>query len=206
MTTAGPDPAADYLARLDDALREVPFGTAREIRAGIEEELASLAPADCRQRIAELGPPSAIAAEAADGSPLDPVPTVPTSGYGRSRGYVVLTAVTIGIGGVVVPVFGWIVGLVLLWTGQLWTRLERAIVTLAPVLATLIAVGIWWFVQRDATAEPAPARGSGFYAPEVPTPAIGGLAPWWTLLIGAAIGNVVVGLYLLVTGMRRTRG
>lgn len=205
------DPVADYLARLDDALRDVPFGTAREIRAGIAEELDSLEPSAARARIAELGDPRAIAAEAADASEAPSTPPVavaaPPTGYGRGPGYVAVTALLVGIGGLVLPVLGWIAGMVALWTGRVWTTFERWIATLAPLVVSAVVVGIWWAVQSAAAPEPLPV-GDGFHAPEVssPNPSLGHVGAWWTLWLGTCIGYVVIGIWLAVIGMRRVRG
>lgn len=206
----GPDPVDDYLARLDDALRDVPFGTAREIRAGIAEELDSLEPAAARARIAELGPPERIATEAVDAVGSMPAPVAvataePRTGYGRGPGYVAVTALLIAIGGFLLPVLGWVVGIVALWTGRVWTTLERWIATLAPIVATSIVVGIWWLVESAATS--APTTGTGSQAPSMqPNPTIGFVgASWWLWWIGTSVGNVAIGIWLLVIGMRRVR-
>ncbi|SDH50701.1 HAAS signaling domain-containing protein [Agrococcus jejuensis] len=200
------DPVADYLARLDDALRDVPFGTAREIRAGIAEELGSLHPAAARARIAELGDPASIAAEAADGSVSTLPATAAPTGYGRGPGYVAVTALLIGLGGFLLPVLGWIAGIVALWTGRVWTTFERWIATLAPVVASVLVVGIWWAVQSAASAQPTPP-GDGFHAPESsPSPVVpGSIGAWWTVWLGTSVGGVVIGIWLAVIGMRRVR-
>src|SRR5690606_29998144 len=97
MTTA-----TDYLAQLDDALRDVPHGIASEIRAGIAEELASLSPDAAEQRIAQLGDPRESAREAMDAggytpsAPVAPVlvapampAVVPTT---STRGFAIIAA------------------------------------------------------------------------------------------------------------------
>lgn len=198
------DPVAEYLGRLDLALRDVPFGTAREIRAGVAEELGTLEPAAARARIAELGDPAIIAAEASDAGALA-APAAPPTGYGGGPGSVAVTALLVGIGGLVLPVVGWIAGLVALWTGRVWTTLERWIATLAPPIASAIVVGIWWAVQSAASAQPSP-DGDGFQAPDLPpSPSLGLVGAWWMLWLGSTLGYVVIGIWLAVVGMRRVR-
>src|SRR5690606_11615523 len=93
---------SDYLARLDDALRDVPHGVAAEIRAGIAEELMSLSPDAAEARITQLGDPAVIAREAMDAggyvppapSALGPAP-MPVS---RTRGFAIAAALALSFG------------------------------------------------------------------------------------------------------------
>ena len=193
------DPVADYLERLDAALRDVPFGTAREIRAGVAEELGTLDDAAARARIAELGDPVAIATAAAADQASTPVAIAPVapahpSGYGRGPGYVAVTALLVGLGGLVLPVLGWIAGLVALWTGRVWTTFERWIATLAPIVVSAIVVGVLWAGTAQPTLEASP------------NPSLGFVGTWWMLWLGSSVGSVVIGVWLAVIGMRRVRG
>lgn len=138
-------------------------------------------------------------------------PTDPVADYlerlddaGCGPGYVAVTALLIGIGGIVLPVVGWVAGLVALWTGRVWTTLERWIATLAPVAASALVVGIWWVVESAATPPTPP--GDGFQTPEMPpNPTLGLVSGWWMLWLGTCVGSVAIGVWLAVIGMRRVR-
>ncbi|MFE6997312.1 hypothetical protein ACFVAE_15205 [Microbacterium sp. NPDC057659] len=133
---------ADYLARLDAALRDVPHGIASDIRAGIAEELAGLATDAAAARIAQLGDPETIAREALEAggaqrtapavpeAPLKPVAT-------GTKGFAITAALVLSFGGFVIPVVGWLVGAVLVLMSGLWRSWEKAVALAAVPIAVL---------------------------------------------------------------------
>jgi hypothetical protein len=185
-----PQVVRSYLAELESALAVVPTDVARDILDGVAEELAGLDSAAAATRIEELGDPMFIAA-AARAESVDPSGVVDSlngdAGAGshpESRGYVVFVSLLVAFGGVVIPVLGWIVGLVLMWLSRRWRTWEKWVATVAvPAVALLIgAIGL--------------AFSGGV---------LFGFAGWHLMiLVGLlGVGNVVAGLWLLWRGLHR---
>lgn len=131
------DPTTAYLAELERAVRELPQPLAGDIVGGIREELRGLDADEARERIAALGEPAAIAAAARDELP----PATPAAVAGDARWYTVVTVLLVGIGGFVVPVLGWVVGIGFLWASRTWTRRDKIIGTLILPVAIALTVG-----------------------------------------------------------------
>jgi hypothetical protein len=196
-------PAADtYLARLSTELRDVREPLRGDIWSGIAEELDGLADTDARGRIAELGVPAfraRVVVEAGDGrrNPDTGQPSYVTVTeripLAESPKYAVAAAITLGIGGFVVPFVGYLVGVVLVWTSTLWTRGEKAIATLGPVVITVLAAFITHWLGATNTS------GADDANPLVPAV----LDFVWTSVIGAALLSVVAMGWLLVRLRRR---
>lgn len=145
----------EYLTQLDEAIGGLPHGLAVELRAGIAEELSGLDYAALTQRIASLGSPSdvarAAALEAPDAlTPLQPTITVqapPPAAqepvpFGEGRGYAVTAAIVLGVGGIVLPVIGWIVGAVLVTNSKLWTAKEKLWAILMPFITVAVVAAV----------------------------------------------------------------
>ncbi|GAA1580411.1 hypothetical protein [Leucobacter aridicollis] len=159
-----PHAAEQYLARLDVAVERLPHGIAAPLRDEISAELTALPPGEVAARIAELGAPEAVAAAALAAATSDPdtrdtrdtldslgtarpavsgqaAPQLPLS---QTRGYAIAAAITFGIGGIVVPLVGWVVGCVLVGTSGLWRRGEKVAAFAAPcVVAAVLCVALW---------------------------------------------------------------
>lgn len=197
----------DYLARLDEAMRGLPHGVAGEIRQGIVEELEGLDADATAERIERLGDPVGIAREAQDEVPVPPVAlaasvtaaAAPRPPATSTRGSAIAAALTLGFGGIVVPVLGWVVGVVLVCLSPLWKAWEKAVAILVPlVFVTLSAVitASMSFASGEATG----GSMSGTGVPPVePNPL---LPAWYDLfwLSGLALAVLLVpasGLWLL---------
>lgn len=183
-----PQVARRYLDELEVALVGVPADVARDILDGIQEELSALDPAAAATRIEELGDPMFIAAAARAESITRPTASasdgLSTSASPRteSRGYIVFVSLLVAFGGVVVPIAGWVVGLVLMWLSTHWRTWEKWVATAAvPTIALLLGV-VWVTVS-----------GLGF----------AGFVGWHLLILLGVSGTVVVGLWLLWRGLRR---
>ena len=140
MTTDTLHPlAADYLARLRRAGRNLPAGRRRELLAEIEAHLSEAidpgaSDAQALTVLDRLGEPEAIiAAEAPDASEL------PARRGTREWAAIVLLL----FGGFIFGV-GWLAGLVLLWSSRAWTTLDKVVGTLVIPggLATGALVGL----------------------------------------------------------------
>lgn len=137
---------ADYLARLDAAMRDLPHGIAEDIRGGIAEELDGVDAEEVAARIAQLGDPGEIAREAgrevpANGPAIVPAPPSAPSANRRvpataTRGFAITAALTLSFGGFVVPVLGWIVGVGLVTSATLWKRWEKLVAIAVPFVVT----------------------------------------------------------------------
>ena len=132
-----------YLDELESALAAAPAALRADILADIADELNGLDEDASRARIAALGDPRAIAADAAaeaqaSGSPVPgPVP-VPVS-----KAYPTAAAIVLTAGWYVVPIVGWIAGLVMIGVGKLWApqvRVASAVVSVAAALVALAAL------------------------------------------------------------------
>jgi uncharacterized membrane protein len=114
-----------YLHDLDEELRDLPDARRKEllgeIREHIDSALAEEPPgdeADVRNVLERLGEPADIAEEARQ-----------RFGIVRAKPGLreILAVILLPIGGVIVPVLGWIVGAILLATSNVWTGREKVI-------------------------------------------------------------------------------
>lgn len=149
MMTALEDPAVRaYLADLRHALADRSPEERELVIDGVRQHIADATadgagPADVQRVLDGLGDPAAIAAESApedgDAGPRGQEPGAP---FLERRGGAWLTVLTLVFGGFVVPVLGWVVGVVLLWSSRGWNRTEQLIGTLAAPVGILLAAGV----------------------------------------------------------------
>lgn len=135
MMTTPIDPRVEaYLRQLDFALSPLPWEQRNEIFTDITEhidrELAATGgnPDAVDDVLRRVGDPHVIAVEA--GAP--PAPVVPAARVGR--GLEIAAIVLLSAGSIFVPVLGWIVGVVLLWSSRRFSRADKLIGTLVPPL------------------------------------------------------------------------
>ena len=190
MTKAStPQVVRRYLGELNRTLAGVPDDVRQGIVAGVAEELEGLDAVAAASRIESLGDPAFIAAEAraearagAGAAPSPSAANLAPSRASEERWYVVVTALLLEFGGLLVPLAGWVAGIMLLWASALWTRGEKLVATIVPP-----AVGVVLF--------------SGF--------AIGGSGvAWWHALVlgaiaGPALASIVIGIILSRRGWFR---
>jgi uncharacterized membrane protein len=117
--------AKDYLKRLKKAAASLPRARRKELLAEIEAHLAEALPpgaseAEALNALERLGDPAEIVAEAGAGQAL-----APRAGLNEWLAIPLLL-----IGGVILPVLGWFVGVVLLWSSRIWTLSDKLIGTL----------------------------------------------------------------------------
>ena len=135
MSTRADELINEYLDRLEEELADFPSTRRRElvqeISAHIAEARASLENEDeasIRNLLDRMGDAADIAAEAAgppaaEASPLQQAKT-------RGSGWDVAALVMLLVGGLILPVVGWFVGVVLLWTSETWSTGEKLLGTL----------------------------------------------------------------------------
>lgn len=142
-------PARRFLAELESALAGVPADLRAEITADLAGELHGLDADAASARIAELGDPRTIAADAsaearqtatqttdvqtADAQPVDVRMPV-------SKAYPTAAAIVLTAGWYLVPIVGWIVGLVMIGAGSRWAPQVRVASVFASVAAALVAL------------------------------------------------------------------
>ncbi|WP_353988203.1 HAAS signaling domain-containing protein [Ruicaihuangia caeni] len=209
-----------YLAELDVALEGLPESVRRDIRAGVEEELLGADAATAAERIELLGDPQLIAAnareEAAAGSAVAApdgaaagISAQPLSAAsdGRAeaapgglaaigiRGFELAAVLLVAVGGFVVPFFGWVVGIVLVWMSRVWRTWEKLVATFGAAGAVLLGIAAAW-VQRLADSEMDPGVN-----PLVPA----AFDLWWSVFLLWIPVNVVLGIWLIVRARSRAR-
>jgi uncharacterized membrane protein len=130
----------DYLKRLRKELAGLPRERRRELEQEISEHIAEARAALSAQNEAEIrtlldrtGDPADIAAEARERFGIER----------RKTGAVEIGAlILLPIGGILVPVIGWIVGVILLWASQAWTTRDKLIGTLILPGGLLLPFGL----------------------------------------------------------------
>ncbi|MFK4791369.1 hypothetical protein [Microbacterium sp. ZW T5_56] len=104
--------------------------------------------------------------------------------YGReslaTRGMVIATGLAVAIGGYLIPVLGWVAGVVMMWLSPVWTRTQKLIVTLAPIVAAAIAALVPVITDQNLVA-------------------------WHALLVFVVVSPLPIGIWLLVVGVRRLK-
>lgn len=188
--------ARGYLDRLDAALADVDPRTAADLHAGLAEELDGLDDATAQRRIAELGDPSFVAASvrAEAGAPPDVAPPNPQAAPAKrgleSTAMIAATSVLVAVGGTLIPLVGWIAGIVLMWCSPVWRNAQKLTVTLLPLAIALALGGLGMLFA------PAPSDATG---PLVPT----SFDTWHMAVLSLFLTPVLTGAWLLVRGLRR---
>jgi uncharacterized membrane protein len=135
MSTSADRLVEDYLDRLERELADFPSARRRELVQEISEHIAearaqldSESEADIRNLLDRMGDPADIATEARETPAAPPAPAAAPAGR-RSSVMDVAALILLLLGGVVFPVLGWFVGVVLLWISDSWTTNEKLIGT-----------------------------------------------------------------------------
>jgi len=145
-----PDNAAmTYLLALSDALAGESAQVRGDIVAGVREELEGLDAEQTAAKIAELGDPASVAASARKQQApvrVERIVDVPVVGpplpTAEPRWLSLVAAVLVMLGGIVVPLVGWVAGIVVMWTSKAWMRRQKLFVTILPAVVSLIVVAI----------------------------------------------------------------
>ncbi len=160
--TAADQLVARYLARLQAALRDLPAARRDELLEQVSEHIATARAelgaqaneAEIRMLLERLGDPAAIAAEAAQRPDEHLQPPQPRPGWLEVAALVLLP-----IGGIIVPVLGWFVGVALLWTSQRWSVRDKLLGTLVVPggMALPLALGLFATSTESCDVTPMPA-------------------------------------------------
>jgi HAAS len=137
----------EYLHELDQELRDLPRSRRQELLGEIHEHIDSalaespdLDEAEVRNVLDRVGDPSDIAEEARQRFGVT---------RQRSRGLEIAALILLLVGGIILPVVGWFIGLILLWSSRVWTTGEKLAGTLLfpgglllPAYLALAPVGV----------------------------------------------------------------
>lgn len=117
---------------------------------------------------------------------------------GGQSWYTILTAVLVAVGGIIVPLVGWVVGVALLWNSTVWTRRDKVVGTLLWPLLAAVIVGV------AAAVGSMPTSGQPYTLDEPVNPLVPVLGSYvhWAVLASAAMVPIVVLAYLLVRAKR----
>lgn len=136
MSTSPDRLVEEYLDRLEHELSDFPSARRRELVQEISDHIAEAragvpnqSEAEIRNLLDRTGDPADIAAEAR-GSAAETPPVVTRVVERRSGAVEVVALILLLIGGIVIPVIGWLVGVVLLWISSAWTARQKLLGTL----------------------------------------------------------------------------
>ena len=197
----------DYLRRLERAAADLPRDRRQDLLLGIREHIAAAQAAgvasdeaEVRTLLDRLGEPHDIVAAACEDGRA-------TGGGGprRSGTTLELAAVLMLTAGSFVPVVGWLVGVVLLWTSRLWRLREKVLGTLVFPLGpggVLLLGGLPLWSAEECLSAPVPV-GSSLEPTTVCTSS--GPPEWLAAVVVAVllVASVVVPVILLRIARRR---
>lgn len=222
MTTFTDHPAvAAYLARLDTLAAHLPPTRRAELCADLLEHLAEALPpgageADVRTALDRLGPPEDIISAESPAAPPLPA-SAPSAPRSTSVLHEALAVVFLTIGSFV-PLIGWIVGFVLLWTSRRWTTGEKVLGSLvtpggpaAAALVGLFLLGAPVTVCGTQTSVTTVEQGTDGSTTTYQTPAPASCSTgtnWWGIallvtLVALFLAPFVVGIVLMRRAGRR---
>jgi hypothetical protein len=181
--TAADQLVARYLARLQAALHDLPAARREELLEQVSEHIATAraelgaqaSEAEIRTLLERLGDPAAIAVEAGQRPDEHLQPPQARPGWLEVAALVLLP-----IGGIVVPVLGWFVGVALLWTSPRWSVRDKLLGTLVVPggLALPLALGLFATSTQSCVTTPVPASS------DTPTSVCTGGPPGWLQVLG----------------------
>jgi hypothetical protein len=167
MTTDDDRLVAEYLLRLRSAASVLPADRASELieeitahiaEARAEAPAAPAGSASVRNILDRLGDPADIvqaAAEQLREGPAVPGLAAASRPWPGSVGVrASITVLLLLIGGIVIPVIGWVAGVVLLWTSRRWCWREKLLGTLVwpgGLLAPLVLLAIYGFAPTTVS-------------------------------------------------------
>jgi uncharacterized membrane protein len=130
----------DYLKQLNSELAGLPGSRRREIVEEISGHIAEARAASSSQDEAEvrtlldrLGDPAEIAGEARERFGVQ---------RRKSRALEIAALILLLVGGVILPVVGWLIGVVLLWVSDAWDRRDKLVGTLVVPGGLLLPLGL----------------------------------------------------------------
>ncbi|SRR6266536_1085161 len=140
---------SDYLRQLRKELSDLPRTSRQEVLDEIEEHIAEARnevgaenETAVRNVLERLGDPATIADEARERFGVQRSP----AGWREIAALVLLP-----VGGVILPLIGWFVGLILLWASDAWTTRQKLLGTL--VVPGGLAIPVWMLFFATTSSE-----------------------------------------------------
>ncbi len=219
-STVGDALVDTYLQRIAAAAADLPPDRRDELVAEISEHIDAARSsgevhdeASLRDLLDRLGEPEEIVAAARDDDDLSPSsppsqPTPPVLRYKKPGIGLEITAVLLLTLGSIVPLIGWLAGVIIAWTSRRWTTGEKLLATLVfpggPFLAlwlTTVATG----AQICGSSTTSGLDGTSVQGPETCTSSGGSLPPavGIPLLVLLVVAPIVVAILLVVRARRR---
>jgi hypothetical protein len=239
MSTDDDQLVEDYLRELRNAARELPADRRDELIEEITVHIAEARQSDgspmaVRNILDRLGDPADIVRAAADTPPGSPAwpgapgfaaghPVAAAAQPGRAGALELAAVGFLLLGGIVIPVLGWFVGVVLLWLSPRWTTRDKLLGTLvwpggllAPALlvvagaaAGLLAASVTVCTSGDSVVAPAGSSpGTATQAATHCTTSGGiGLPPWLVITLSLILLILAVAgpLWTATRLLRRAR-
>jgi uncharacterized membrane protein len=184
--------ASEWLDRLRVASADLPSSERTELLSDIEAHLAESIPPDAseaqvRTVLERMGDPEEIVAEAVAAAEVAPT----------RRGFREWVAVILLLGGGFLFVFGWIVGVFMLWSSKAWTVRDKLIGTLVIPGGLATAVALTGVTLLSAT-QTCTSRGNG------PSVCTGGISQTeGNLILLGLIASVVLPIVTAIYLARR---
>jgi hypothetical protein len=183
----------NFLDRLRRASRDLPRGRRDELEAEISAHLAEALPPDTTDAavlevLDRLGDPEAIVAEERD-----------RLGIARPRAGVLEWAAIalLLIGGLIVPLVGWLVGVVFLWISRVWTTREKLIGTLVVPGGLATAVFAFLVVPNYLpTSCTVRSLRHGAVAQCGPSPGVAWTVAWIAVAVALVVAPIVTAVFL----------
>lgn len=205
MSRTPDDLVHDYLEQLDAELGDLPQRERRDVRdeiaahiAEMRAELPAESVLEVRTLLDRLGDPAEIAAEARERFGVAP----------PKRRRVEVAALVLLSVGMVVPVLGWLAGVILLWISEVWNTREK-------VLGTVFAPAGWlllgWLALETLGGHSGACFGTTDEQGRTISQNCSGNATsfsdvfWPTLLIAGVVASVATMIYLAVRLRRLNR-
>lgn len=187
----------DYLKQLRRAARALPRARRGELIAEARAHLDHVIPlsateAETLNQLERLGSPDHMVAEAFDRG-CQPVRPGGTFEW--------IAIVLVLIGGLVIPVIGWLVGVFMLWCSRVWTWREKLAGTLLVPggLGGVIGVGLFVVGSRGT------CQSGGTSDPPIAPRCSGGASAWDAITVGAFGLLAVVAIGMCIYLARRIR-
>lgn len=139
---SGDELVRQYMSRLEREAAALPADRRGDLVAGISEHLAEARaiadgddPTAVREALSRLGTPTELVSAELEEIGARPVPMIVPAVPGTGRELAAVLLLTVG--GIVVPLVGWLIGVFLLWMSSWWTTREKW-------LGTLVWPGGWF--------------------------------------------------------------
>ena len=188
-----------YLKHLDVELDDLPRDRRREIVDEISGHIAEArgnleheTEADVRNILEGLGDPADIAADARERFEVR-APTAPP----KTSWIEIVALIMLLVGGLILPVFGWLIGVVLLWVSNAWNVRDKIIGTLVLPGGLLLPLGLGVIAASSGSRVGCPVPVGTPLEPPACTGTSGGVDVLAvTFLVLAVVAPIVTTAYL----------